>query len=149
MSGRMGQGNRLSVRRDIKPHADRPGEVSESELRFVKAIPSSRLDQPSRLQRGQTMHLQHAAHIRLALATVAFSNTGRDEDHSTLNEQNAAQWARNGREYLRRAPEASIDPCAIGAANLSRLRYRILALARMLDEAEEQYTRLDAALYAG
>ncbi|WP_175843466.1 hypothetical protein [Burkholderia contaminans] len=89
-----------------------------------------------------------AAHTRLALATVAFSNTGKDEGHATLNEENAACWLKNGQDYLRSNPEAALDPIAVDTVNLALLRLRILTLARMLDEAEDAFSRLDAALYA-
>ncbi|ABA49175.1 hypothetical protein [Burkholderia pseudomallei] len=89
-----------------------------------------------------------AAHTRLALATVAFSNTGKDENHATLNEENAARWLKNGLDHLRSNAAAAHDPVAIDTVNLASLRHRILTLARLLDEAEEEYSRLDAALYA-
>ncbi|MBH9648117.1 hypothetical protein [Burkholderia vietnamiensis] len=89
-----------------------------------------------------------AAHTRLALATVAFSNTGKDEDHASLNEENAALWLKNGQDHLRSNADAACDPIAVDTVNLALLRHRILTLARWLDEAEEEYIRLDAALYS-
>ncbi|WP_081065307.1 hypothetical protein [Burkholderia vietnamiensis] len=89
-----------------------------------------------------------SAHTRLALAALAFSNTGRDENHATLNEENAARWLKNGQDHLLNNEDAAVDPIAVDTVNLASLRLRILTLARMLDEAEDEFSRLDAALYA-